>query len=117
MKKLATRRLYHQSGNLIVSKTPFASRCFFLILRFLFLFLVYQLQQEAPIAVAVLCTSNQEDANRPPYFEDEYHGCISNQDTKMLLVKDGHFLVRESGKSRGHHTLSLQCNNELKHYR
>lgn len=83
----------------------------------MFLFPVYQLQQEAPTAIAISCCSNREDANKPPYFDDEYHGSISNQDTKILLQKDGHFLVRESGKSREHHTLSLKFNNELKHYR
>lgn len=78
---------------------------------------VYHLQQEAPSAVPVLCTSNLEDASKPSYFLDEYHGSISSQDAKLLLQKDGHFLVRESGKNREHHTLSLRFNEELKHYR
>lgn len=83
----------------------------------LFTFLVYHLQQEAPSAVAVPCASKLEQFNRPPYFDCEYHGSISNQEAKLLLQKDGQFLVRESGKSREHHTLSLRFNNELKHYR
>ena len=79
--------------------------------------LVYNLQQEAPSAIPVLCTLDLEDIIRPSYFQDEYHGSISNQDTKLLLQKDGQFLVRESGKNREHHTLSLKFNGELKHYR
>ncbi|XP_057375865.1 N-chimaerin-like isoform X1 [Daphnia carinata] len=78
---------------------------------------LYQLQQEAPTAIAIPCYSNQDDANKPHYFDNEYHGSIANQETQKLLQKDGHFLVRESGRNRGHHTLSLKFNGELKHYR
>lgn len=80
-------------------------------------FIVYHLQQEAPTAVAILCSLGHEETNKPPYFKNEYHGSISNQETKFLLQVDGQYLVRESGKSREHHTLSLRFNNELKHYR
>lgn len=81
-----------------------------------FTFIVYHLQQEAPSAVAVPSLDSNE-INKPPYFKNEYHGSISNQEAKVLLQSDGQFLVRESGKSRKHHTLSLKFNNELKHYR
>lgn len=80
-------------------------------------FVVYHLQQEAPTAVAILCSLDHDETNKPPYFKNEYHGSISNQEAKSLLQLDGQFLVRESGKSREHHTLSLKFNNELKHYR
>lgn len=83
---------------------------------FLYL-LVYQLQQEAPTAVAVISVQNNCDNARPAYLGEEYHGPISNQEAQLLLQKDGHYLVRESGKQRQHHTLSLKFNNQVKHYR
>jgi len=80
---------------------------------------VYQLQQEAPTAEAVTLPNDCETinkSNRPPYFKNEYHGCLTNQEAKALLDKDGQFLIRDSGKTR-QPTLSLKFNNEIKHYR
>lgn len=80
---------------------------------------MYHLQQEAPTAVPVTLPEGDESINessRPPYFKNEYHGCISNQEAKALLEKDGQFLIRDSGKTR-QPTLSLKFNNEIKHYR
>lgn len=80
---------------------------------------LYQLQQEAPTAEAVTLPNDCETINkssRPPYFKNEYHGCLTNQEAKALLDKDGQFLIRDSGKTK-QPTLSLKFNNEIKHYR
>lgn len=115
-KKRMTLPLYLLFGSLTV-RYPFICCKSRYEVNTIFPYLVYHLQQEAPTAVAVLNSSSDLDESRPPYFKNEYHGSISNQKTNLLLEEDGQYLVRESGKSRKHHTLSLRFNNEFKHYR
>lgn len=77
---------------------------------------VYQLQEEAPTPAAVP-SKTVDEASRPAYFHEEYHSYISHNDSILLLTKSGQYLVRESGKNRKHHTLSLRFLDEIKHYR
>jgi len=77
---------------------------------------LYQLQEEAPTPAAVP-SKTVDEASRPAYFHEEYHSYISHNDSILLLTKSGQYLVRESGKNRKHHTLSLRFLDEIKHYR
>ena len=77
---------------------------------------VYNLQQEAPVPIAVP-VANINVLPKPQYFNEEYHGHISHQEASDLLQKNGQYLVRESGKNRKHHTLSLKFNDDVKHFR
>jgi len=78
---------------------------------------LYQLQEEAPTPVAVPSTKIDETICKPAYFGEEYHSYVSHDDSKLLLSESGQYLVRESGKNRKHHTLSLRFLDEIKHYR
>ena len=78
---------------------------------------MYQLQEEAPTPVAVPSTKIDETICKPAYFGEEYHSYVSHDDSKLLLSESGQYLVRESGKNRKHHTLSLRFLDEIKHYR
>lgn len=73
----------------------------------LFTFPVYQLQQEAPRPVAVLCDRIVEDC--PPQYGREYHGPISRQDTDRLLgEEDGRYLIRRSQRADEAFTLAIR---------
>ena len=78
---------------------------------------MYNLQQEAPTAVAVLAEGNGRQSPQPDHYSGEYHGPISHHASNRLLLANGQYLVRECGRNPKQLTLSLRFNEEVKHYR
>uniref|UniRef100_A0A8C6KAM7 Chimerin 2 n=1 Tax=Nothobranchius furzeri TaxID=105023 RepID=A0A8C6KAM7_NOTFU len=70
-------------------------------------FLLYQLQQEAPRPKRVTCP--QEMESRPKYYGREFHGVISRGHADELLAgTEAAYLIRESQRQPGTHTLALR---------
>ncbi|XP_054477484.1 beta-chimaerin isoform X1 [Anoplopoma fimbria] len=68
---------------------------------------LYQLQQEAPRPKRITCP--QEMENRPKYYGREFHGMISREYADELLAgAEGAYLIRESQRQPGTHTLALR---------
>uniref|UniRef100_A0AAQ4PMA9 Beta-chimaerin n=1 Tax=Gasterosteus aculeatus aculeatus TaxID=481459 RepID=A0AAQ4PMA9_GASAC len=77
---------------------------------------LYQLQQEAPRPKRITCP--QEMENRPKYYGREFHGMISRQYADELLAgAEGAYLIRESQRQPGTHTLALSFGHQTLNYR
>ncbi|KAL0985439.1 hypothetical protein UPYG_G00156890 [Umbra pygmaea] len=77
---------------------------------------LYQLQQEAPRPKRITCP--QEMESRPKYYGREFHGLISREYVDELLGEaDGSYLIRESQRQPGTHTLALRFGNQTLNYR
>uniref|UniRef100_A0A8C6K7H7 Chimerin 2 n=1 Tax=Nothobranchius furzeri TaxID=105023 RepID=A0A8C6K7H7_NOTFU len=79
-------------------------------------FLLYQLQQEAPRPKRVTCP--QEMESRPKYYGREFHGVISRGHADELLAgTEAAYLIRESQRQPGTHTLALRFGHQTLNYR
>uniref|UniRef100_A0A8C9RRR5 Chimaerin n=1 Tax=Scleropages formosus TaxID=113540 RepID=A0A8C9RRR5_SCLFO len=77
---------------------------------------LYQLQQEAPRPKRITCS--QEMESRPKYYGREFHGMISRERADELLEgAEGAYLIRESQRQPGTHTLALRFGNQTLNYR
>ncbi|XP_010882850.1 beta-chimaerin isoform X1 [Esox lucius] len=77
---------------------------------------LYQLQQEAPRPKRITCP--QEMENRPRYYGREFHGMISREYADELLGgAEGAYLIRESRRQPGTHTLALRFGHQTLNYR
>ncbi|XP_054903778.1 beta-chimaerin isoform X2 [Poeciliopsis prolifica] len=77
---------------------------------------LYQLQQEAPRPKRITCP--QEMESRPKYYGREFHGMISREYADELLAgKEGAYLIRESQRQPGTHTLALSFGHQTLNYR
>ncbi|KAI4810720.1 hypothetical protein KUCAC02_013653 [Chaenocephalus aceratus] len=77
---------------------------------------LYQLQQEAPRPKRITCP--QEMESRPKYYGREFHGMISREYADELLVgAEGAYLIRESQRQPGTHTLALRFGHQTLNYR
>ncbi|KAJ3598432.1 hypothetical protein NHX12_001942 [Muraenolepis orangiensis] len=77
---------------------------------------LYQLQQEAPRPKRMTCP--QEVESRPKYYGREFHGMISREYTDGLLGGvEGAYLIRESQRQPGTHTLALRFGPQTLNYR
>ncbi|XP_048849894.1 beta-chimaerin-like [Brienomyrus brachyistius] len=77
---------------------------------------LYQLQQEAPRPKRVTCP--QEMESRPKYYGREFHGMVSRERADELLDSaEGAYLIRESQRQPGTHTLALRFGNQTLNYR
>ncbi|MEQ2270611.1 Beta-chimaerin [Xenotaenia resolanae] len=77
---------------------------------------LYQLQQEAPRPKRITCP--QEMESRPKYYGREFHGMISRDYADELLAgKEGAYLIRESQRQPGTHTLALSFGHQTFNYR
>ncbi|XP_061809601.1 beta-chimaerin isoform X2 [Nerophis lumbriciformis] len=77
---------------------------------------LYQLQQEAPRPRRIVCP--QEMETRPKYYGREFHGVISREYADELLRSvEGSYLIRESQRQPGTHTLALRFGPQMLNYR
>uniref|UniRef100_A0A671UQF8 N-chimaerin n=1 Tax=Sparus aurata TaxID=8175 RepID=A0A671UQF8_SPAAU len=77
---------------------------------------VYQLQQEAPRPKRITCP--QEMESRPKYYGREFHGIIPREYADELLAgAEGAYLIRESQRQPGTHTLALRFGHQTLNYR
>uniref|UniRef100_A0AAZ3PHQ8 Beta-chimaerin n=2 Tax=Oncorhynchus tshawytscha TaxID=74940 RepID=A0AAZ3PHQ8_ONCTS len=77
---------------------------------------VYRLQQEAPRPKRMTCP--QEMDTRPKYYGREFHGMLSRESADELLGgAEGAYLVRESQRQPGTHTLALRFGHQTLNYR
>ncbi|XP_060937448.1 beta-chimaerin [Limanda limanda] len=77
---------------------------------------LYQLQQEAPRPKRITCP--QEMETRPKYYGREFHGLISREYADELLAGvEGAYLIRESQRQPGTHTLALRFGHQTLNYR
>ncbi|XP_077576357.1 beta-chimaerin isoform X2 [Stigmatopora nigra] len=77
---------------------------------------LYQLQQEAPRPKRIVCPKEME--TRPKYYGREFHGLISREYADELLRgADGSYLIRESQRQPGTHTLALRFGPQTFNYR
>uniref|UniRef100_A0A8C2CLP5 Chimaerin n=1 Tax=Cyprinus carpio TaxID=7962 RepID=A0A8C2CLP5_CYPCA len=77
---------------------------------------LYQLQQEAPRPKRITCP--QEMESRPKYYGREFHGLISRERADELLAgTEGAYLIRESQRQPGTHTLALRFGGQTLNYR
>ncbi|XP_061530948.1 beta-chimaerin isoform X1 [Phycodurus eques] len=77
---------------------------------------LYQLQQEAPRPKRIVCPKEME--TRPKYYGREFHGMISREYADELLrAADGSYLIRESQRQPGTHTLALRFGPQTLNYR
>lgn len=77
---------------------------------------LYQLQQEAPRPKRITCP--QEMESRPKYYGREFHGMVSREHADELLGgTEGAYLIRESLRQPGTHTLALRFGRQTLNYR
>ncbi|XP_051261762.1 beta-chimaerin isoform X2 [Dicentrarchus labrax] len=77
---------------------------------------LYQLQQEAPRPKRITCP--QEMESRPKYYGREFHGMIPREYADELLAgAEGAYLIRESQRQPGTHTLALRFGHQTLNYR
>uniref|UniRef100_A0A4W5QEX6 Beta-chimaerin n=1 Tax=Hucho hucho TaxID=62062 RepID=A0A4W5QEX6_9TELE len=77
---------------------------------------LYRLQQEAPRPKRMTCP--QEMETRPKYYGREFHGMLSREYADELLGgAEGAYLVRESQRQPGTHTLALRFGHQTLNYR
>ncbi|XP_047454764.1 beta-chimaerin isoform X1 [Mugil cephalus] len=77
---------------------------------------LYQLQQEAPRPKRITCPHEME--TRPKYYGREFHGIISRDYADDLLAgAEGSYLIRESQRQPGTHTLALRFGHQTLNYR
>ncbi|TMS10481.1 Beta-chimaerin [Larimichthys crocea] len=77
---------------------------------------LYQLQQEAPRPKRITCP--QEMESRPKYYGREFHGMIPREYADELLAgTEGAYLIRESQRQPGTHTLALSFGHQTLNYR
>ncbi|XP_045553163.1 beta-chimaerin isoform X4 [Salmo salar] len=77
---------------------------------------LYRLQQEAPRPKRMTCP--QEMETRPKYYGREFHGMLSRECADELLGgAEGAYLVRESQRQPGTHTLALRFGDQTLNYR
>uniref|UniRef100_A0AAZ3QXF5 Beta-chimaerin n=1 Tax=Oncorhynchus tshawytscha TaxID=74940 RepID=A0AAZ3QXF5_ONCTS len=77
---------------------------------------LYRLQQEAPRPKRMTCP--QEMDTRPKYYGREFHGMLSRESADELLGgAEGAYLVRESQRQPGTHTLALRFGHQTLNYR
>eukprot|EP00066_Takifugu_rubripes_P014822 XP_011604088.1 PREDICTED: beta-chimaerin [Takifugu rubripes] len=77
---------------------------------------LYQLQQEAPRPKRMTCP--QEMESRPKYYGREFHGRISREYAdELLATAEGAYLIRESQRQPGSHTLALRFGHQTLNYR
>uniref|UniRef100_A0A674MX19 N-chimaerin n=1 Tax=Takifugu rubripes TaxID=31033 RepID=A0A674MX19_TAKRU len=77
---------------------------------------LYQLQQEAPRPKRMTCP--QEMESRPKYYGREFHGRISREYAdELLATAEGAYLIRESQRQPGTHTLALRFGHQTLNYR
>jgi hypothetical protein len=77
---------------------------------------LYQLQLKAPSPRCIPCV--EEVPDRPSYYGEEFHGCISREETSRLLATtDGNYLVRSGLSHAGSYSLSFVFGGQVRHYR
>uniref|UniRef100_H3C475 N-chimaerin n=1 Tax=Tetraodon nigroviridis TaxID=99883 RepID=H3C475_TETNG len=77
---------------------------------------LYQLQQESPRPKRITCP--QEMESRPKYYGREFHGRVSREYADELLAgAEGAYLIRESQRQPGTHTLALRFGHQTLNYR
>ena len=77
---------------------------------------LYQLQLRAPKPMRVRC--ERQITNRPLQYGKEFHGLISREEADRLVsVKSGSYLVRESQKSPGSYALSMRIGTQTMNFR
>ncbi|VDL36151.1 unnamed protein product [Hymenolepis diminuta] len=81
------------------------------------MFLVYNLQREAPKPFPVECTEPLEHV--PEQYGSAYHGPLSRQGTEELLdgQPSGAYLIRDSQRADGAYTLAIRFDDSTKNYK
>lgn len=81
------------------------------------IFLVYNLQLEAPKPHVIPCLRQLDD--RPKQYGIEYHGSITREETEKLLdgAVDGSYLIRDGQRAKNTFTLVIWFDKVAKNFK